>query len=450
MRPVLVVALLSLAAASWSRETEDVTLRFVDCQTGAPVVGAAVRIHNAVEGFPPHPPESTEYLEFGTTTGQDGTATFPDVPTGAWSVGIDHLTGRHVVVADAMLHTGVPWPEAFPEVRTVLNGTLRVSVRYADTNDPVPGARVRVAGARWNTPDPPPWRSNLDDTWAHWLHTDGAGLMESPCWPGLYTVWVEPLGVLPTEPVEATVEPAGICDLPPILLGRKATLPRAIGRVYDGGANGVEGALVNVRKVNPFRLEDPAFTWCAHGNDLPVGCRTSKGGFYDIRDFRYQIWKLGGLSVADLESPVGIAVIAPGYAINWADIPEPRIGDPPIVMDFVLERPGAVSVEFTDADTGRPLTGDDWAIDLYWPGRERGRGPLRWLLKKDETGEVRLNQGPPGECEWELLHVTRRDRRGRPTQWDKAAEGIISIPPPRPGETRPVAIRARVRVPQPP
>jgi hypothetical protein len=269
--------------------------------------------------------------------------------------------------------------------------------------------------------------------------------MESPCWPGLYNVRVEPLGMLPTEPVEATVEPAGICDLP-ILLDRKTTLPRAIGRVYDADANGVEGALVNVRKVNPSRLENPAFTWCAHGDDLPVGCHTSRGGFYDIRDLRYQILKLGGLSVADIESPVGVAVIAPGYAINWADIPEPRIGDAPVVMDFVLERPGAVWVEFTDADTGRPLSGEDWAIDLYWPGRERGRGPLRWLLQKDEKGEVWLDQVPPGECEWELVHVTRRDHRGRPTQWDKAAEGVISIPRPRPGERLPVAIRARVKV----
>ncbi len=452
MRAAILV--LALACGGSAQEAGDVRLRLVDVVTGDPVPEVMLKISNRKHwGLSPEA-EAERPLEFEAETGADGTVVFAGIPDDIWSVwipgdtrtddadpdgtGWKHVWERTVCQADSRIELGEAKRDTVWQIRSARDGVLSVTVQYVGTGKPVSGAVVRFEALGWGVANPPPWRSAPIMPMSPFLRSHPNGRLKVPCSPGRYRLWAYALGGQGSERVEVTVEPGTTCEVPPLVIDPGAAYPRAIGRVRSWEGNAIEEALVSVRKVNPHWIDTPAFTVCARERNNLACFRTTEGGFYEIVDLRYTGYKI----LRDTEGPVGVAVIADGYAIDWVDIPEPEIGDPPVVLDFVLQRPGAVTVEITDQNTGERLSGRDWAIDLYWSGRDRGEGPLRWLLEEDEHGTIRLDQIPPGHCRWELLRVLGWDRGGKAKGWQKIAQGTTGIPP-----REPVQIRAEVEVP---
>lgn len=450
------VAILLLIAASpvCAQELSDLRLRLVDAVSGEAVPDVMLKISNRKHwGLSPEA-EAERPLEFEAKTGADGTAIFTGVPDDAWVVWVpalaemtyglgggpyaERLWPWTVCPADTRIEATQANRDTTHDIRCVRDGVLSVHVQSADTGEPIPGAILRFEPRPWGTADPPPWESSPVWPMSPLLRTRPDGTLKVQCVPGRYRLWAYPAGGQGSERVDVTVEPGTTCEVPPLTIDPGATYPRAIGRVRSSEGNPVEGALVSVRRVNPHWIDTPAFTVCAHERNNLACFRTTEGGFYEIADLRYTGWKL----LRDTEGPAGVAVLAEGYAIDWVDIPEAEIGDPPVVLDFVLQRPAQVTVEITDQDSGEQLSGRDWAIDLYWPLRDRGEGPLRWLLEKDNDGSVRLDQAPPGDCRWELLRALGWDSGQKAKGWEKIARGTIQIPP-----REPVKVRAEVEVP---
>ena len=448
------ILLLAVTCGGSAQEPGDLRLCLVDVVTGDPISDVMVKISNRKHwGLSPEA-EAERPLEFEAKTGADGTALFTGVPDDAWAVWVPGLA-KMTYGSGGAPHSERLWPwtvchaegrvdvsranrDLSHQIPCVRDGVLSVRVQYAGTDKPVPGAIVRFEALGWDVADPPPWRSTPIGAMSPLLRTRPDGTLKDECVPGRYRLWAYPVGGQGSERVEVTVEPGTTCEVPPLVIDPGAAYPRAIGRVHSWEGNPIEGALVSVRKVNPHWIDTPAFTVCAREKNNLACFRTTEAGFYEIRDLRYTGYRV----LRDTEGPAGVAVIADGYALDWVDIPEPEIGDPPVVLDFVLQRAAQVTVEITEENTGERLSGRDWAIDLYWPDRNRGEGPLRWLLEEDEDGTIRLDQIPPGDCRWELLRVLGWDRGGKAKGWQKVADGTVTIPPAEPAE-----IRAEVEVP---
>lgn len=422
---------LVLAAAAWSQDGGDVRLRFVDALTGAPLADTSVYIWEAG-----HPFLSEEAAKAASeaptgTTDENGLVVFTDVHDGGWIVSIHRRRSSgspwaeprcRVCYADRRMDVDAGNRGTIRETRTIDDGLLKITVTYADTGEPAPHTKVRTEAHRWEKPNPLPWRSEMIRPMMGRPVTDENGCIEEACSPGRYRMWADPARFAQTERVEVTVEPGEVCEVE-LIVDPADTYPRAFGHVTDTSGREIEGALVAVRKVNPGRLRTPAFTVLENSKRDRHTCRTSKRGVYGLNDLRYS----GYGDLRDTEGPSGIAVIAERYAIDWVDFPDAAIGDEPRVVDFVLRSPARFLVEFTDRATGEELQSTRLAIDLYWPGRPRGEGPLRWLLKPNEQGVIQLEGCPPGECRWELMRVTETGHWGRPEAWEKIAEGLVTV-----------------------
>jgi len=420
---ITIAAIGSLASAQGAGP---VRVRLVDALTNAPVPTVQVKVWDDSHPFLSEEAAKADAEGPLATTDENGIAAFPGLADGTWAVRLPgpHV-GRRVCQADAVLRVTQDNRNHLREIRTVQDGLLKVTVCYAETGGPVPNAAVRFEALPWTQPNPLPWRSEPIRPMSPLAHTDETGRVEEPCSPGRYEVWAEPAGIVPTKRVEVVVEPGATCEAPVLLVDAAAFYPRALGHVRNSAGQNLEGALVAVRKVNPTLLKTPAFTVPDQGASDAYTCRTSDRGVYEIQDLRYTAYH----DLRDTEGPSGLAVLAERYAIDWVDLPEPQIGDPPRVIDFVLQSPARVRVDLTNRATGKRLEGQSWALDLYWPGRERGEGPLRWLLVPDEKGEIRLTGCPPGECRWELMRVTQRNEAywNVPLAWGKVAQGTLSI-----------------------
>ncbi|MBM3472408.1 MAG: hypothetical protein FJX75_03945 [Armatimonadetes bacterium] len=424
MRALLWVVLAALGEAAWGQGDNEVRLRLVDALTNAPVAKVQVKVWDDSHPFLSEEASRAEAAGLVATSDEQGIVAFAGLADGKWTLRLPDLyVTRRVCQADAILRVTAGNRGELREIRTVENGRLRVTVRYADLNRPVPFAAVRFEALPWEGPNPLPWRSEPIEAMSFLPHTDEQGQVERSCSPGRYGIWAEPVGMVPTEHVEAIVEPGGVCEAPVLLVDPSAAYPRVLGHVRNQSGQDVEGATVAVRKVNPTLLKTAAFTVPDETGQHWHTSRTSTEGVYEIRDARS--W--GYHDMREAEGPFGIAVLSDKHAIDWIDMPEPQIGDAPRVIDFVLRSPVRVSVGLRDRKTGKRIEGDSWAIDLYWRGRERGEGPLRWLLRPDEEGTIRLNGCPPGECRWELMRVTETDHWGVPTAWGKVAEGTASV-----------------------
>jgi hypothetical protein len=420
------LVLMLTAIGAPTQEPGDMRLRLVDALTNAPVASVQVKVWDDSHPFLSEEAAKADAEGPVATSEENGVAVFHNLAGGTWAVRLlDPHPRRRVCQADSVLRVTDGNRNEVREVRTVEDGLLNVTVCYAETQRPVPNVTVRFEALPWEQPNPLPWRSEPIRAMSFPAHTDETGRAEEPCSPGRYSVWAEPVGVVPTTRVEVIVEPGSVCEVPVLLVDAAAAYPRALGHVRNQSGQDIEGALVAVRKVNPTMLKTPAFTVPEQDRNDWHTCRTSERGVYEIQDLQYR----GYSALRNTEGPCGLAVVADRYAIDWIDLPEPQIGDAPRVIDFVLQSPARVSVDITDRATGKRIEGQSWAIDLYWPGRERGEGPLRWLLVPSADGNIRLDGCPPGECRWELMRVTERNEAywNVPTAWGKVAEGTASI-----------------------